>query len=65
MGMMMDTGVELARSHPSFGYPEHSNWQRVFWQCSNFTGFTHPTKQSKLSNKQTSKHVIKHWAQHR
>ncbi len=35
---------------PSFGYPEHSNWQRGFWQCSNFTGFTHPTKQT---NKQT------------
>jgi hypothetical protein len=31
---------------PSFGYPEHSNWQRVIWQCSNFIGFTHPTKQT-------------------
>ena len=41
--------VRLLRD-PSFGYPEHSNWQRGFWQCSNFTGFTHPTKQT---NKQT------------
>jgi hypothetical protein len=42
--------VRLLRD-PSFGYPEHSNWQRGFWQCSNFTGFTHPTKQT---NKQTN-----------
>ncbi len=42
--------VRLLRD-PSFGYPEHSNWQRGFWQCSNFTGFTHPTKQT---NKQAS-----------
>ena len=41
--------VRLLRD-PSFGYPEHSNWQRGFWQCSNFTGFTHPTKQT---NKRT------------
>jgi hypothetical protein len=41
--------VRLLRD-PSFGYPEHSNWQRGFWQCSNFTSFTHPTKQT---NKQT------------
>jgi hypothetical protein len=34
---------------------EHSNWQRGFWQCSNFTGFTHPTKQT---NKQTNNHAI-------
>jgi hypothetical protein len=40
---------------PSFGYPEHSNWQRGFWQCSNFTSFTHPTKQT---NKQTNKRGI-------
>jgi hypothetical protein len=42
--------VRLLRG-PSFGYPEHSNWQRGFWQCSNFTGFTHPQ-----TNKQTNKH---------
>jgi hypothetical protein len=38
----------------SLGYPEHSNWQRGFGQCSNFTGFTHPTNQTnKQTNKQT------------
>jgi hypothetical protein len=36
----------------SFGYPEHSNWQRGFWQYSNFTSFTHPTKQTKKAKKQ-------------
>jgi hypothetical protein len=25
---------------------EHSNWQQGFWQCSNFTSFIHPTKQT-------------------
>jgi hypothetical protein len=47
--------VRLLRD-PSFGYPEHSNWQRGFWQCSNFTGFTHPTKQTnkQTNNKQTN-----------
>jgi hypothetical protein len=45
---MLSLGQALKGS--VLGYPEHSNWQRGFWQCSNSTGFTHPTKQT---NKQT------------
>jgi hypothetical protein len=46
---------------PSFGYPEQSNWRRGFWQCSNFTGFTHPTKQNKqTNNKQTNERTCGH-----
>jgi hypothetical protein len=48
---MLSLGQALKGS--VLGYPEHSNWQRGFWQCSNFTGFTHPTTQT---NKQTNKH---------
>jgi hypothetical protein len=47
-GAMLSLGQAFKES--IFGYLERSNWQRGFWQCSNLTGFSHPTKQK--TNKQ-------------